>query len=150
MTIFVQNYKKSVESSSVSVIVPIVLGIIIFLFEKASEKKKTVQKPADRPRRPAQRHAAPAAVTMPPRHPAQAPHEPVLRKTSSFRMPGPAPVPREEIRQPESPVLPEEGARVTADISVEPAPARRAAIPPVPGGDLRKAIIWSEILKRKF
>ncbi len=145
-----QKYKKSVESSSVSVIVPIVLGIIIFLFEKAGEKKKTVQKSADRPRRPAQRPAAPAVVRMDSRHPAQAPHEPALLKTSSFHMPEAAPALQKEVRQPEPRVLPEEGARVTVDLPVEPVPAHRGAIPPVPGGDLRKAIIWSEILKRKF
>ncbi|MDE6437740.1 MAG: hypothetical protein K2K69_09570 [Muribaculaceae bacterium] len=46
-----------------------------------------------------------------------------------------------------------EGQRVTTDAPAQPrrkAAAAHGHLPPMPGGNLRSAIIWSEILRRKF
>ena len=134
------------ESSSLSIIVPIAVGIIIFLFEKATEKKNVSvsSHKAPQQRRPsvAVSHQADEAA-----HRAEAERHAALARrravaaTKIKETPNPA-----HVVQP----LSEEGVRVTVDRPSAPAPRMRSAVPPVPGGDLRKAIIWSEILKRKF
>lgn len=140
-----QNYKKSVESSSISIIVPIAVAIVIALIEKVSEKKRSAGTAA-RPRRPVASHEESSHRSEAARHAALARRRSAATAAEEAMA---AMKPKPE-SAPFVPVLPEEGARVTADRPAE-APSRvRPSLPPVPGGDLRKAIIWSEILKRKF
>lgn len=150
MTIFVQNYKKSVESSSLSIIVPIAVGVIIFLIEKASEKKNASAS-AKRP----SAGRRPVMVVTPQdeedsRRAEAARHAALSRRRNASRAAEEAMAALKADKAPVAPSLPEEGVRVTSDKPVKEPAVRARAIPPVPGGDLRKAIIWSEILKRKF
>jgi len=150
LTIFVQNYKKSVESSSLSIIVPIAVGVIIFLIEKANEKKNastTAKRPS--PGRRLAKTVNPH-VEAESRRAEAARHAALSRRRTAARAAEEALAAMKAESEPASAPLPEEGVRVTADKPAREPERKVTAIPPVLGGDLRKAIIWSEILKRKF
>ena len=130
---FCAKLQKSVES----LIVPIAVALIIFLIEKSTEKKNAskgasnglvgaVKAPKEqRPKRTVHVSPSPRVATEPKAAPE---HAATISPTA----------------------LPEEGVRVTADKPMAAPVVQARRVPPVPGGDLRKAIIWSEILRRKF
>lgn len=126
------------------------VGVIIFLIEKATEKNKASKTPKrpQQPRKPAvavSHQADEAALRA-----EAARHAALARRRSAARAAEEAIAAIKSEPVPVSPVLPEEGSRVTDDKPVREPARVRVSVPPVPGGDLRKAIIWSEILKRKF
>lgn len=145
MIIFVQNYKKIVDSSIISILVAVFVGFVITMAEKwinksGSADSTTSQRPQARPQRPA---------TQQVRREPQAAQPSTRPKQARKQRPKP---------QPQAQATPvfdaaAEGQRVTTDAPAQPrrkAAAAHGHLPPMPGGNLRSAIIWSEILRRKF
>ena len=147
MIIFVQNYKKIVDSSIISILVAVFVGFVITMAEKwinksGSADSTTSQRPQARPQRP-----APQQVRREP----QAAQPSARPKQARKQRPKPQPQPQAQA----TPVFDAaaEGQRVTTDAPAQPrrkAAAAHGHLPPMPGGNLRSAIIWSEILRRKF
>ena len=147
MIIFVQNYKKIVDSSIISILVAVFVGFVITMAEKwinksGSADSTTSQRPQARPQRP-----APQQVRREP----QAAQPATRPKQARKQRPKPQPQPQAQA----TPVFDAaaEGQRVTTDAPAHPrrkAAAAHGHLPPMPGGNLRSAIIWSEILRRKF
>lgn len=135
------------ESSSLSIIVPIAVGLIIFLIERASEKK-TGDKNTERPRKPVIADSHQAAEVA--RRADAARYAALSRRRAAAKAAEESAAAVKSAAELVSPVLPDERVCVTSEKPVKVPAKVRAAVPPVPGGDLRKAIIWSEILKRKF
>lgn len=144
MIIFVQNYEKIVDSGIISIIVAVAISGLVSLLDK--KKKETDQAEARRSAS-ARRARTPynnpwtAAAESPSATESNEPRTEVRRNADSIE---PAAEPVFD--------APLEGARVTADpeMATERPRAARPGVPPLPGGNLRSAIIWSEILKPKF
>lgn len=126
MSNFVQNYKKRVDLASLIVAIAVTVGV--GLIEKLGKKKKNSPRGASRPAHTARRRPAPEKPW--PASPSKA--------SDSAKLPLPADS------------LPEEGIRVSVDAPVEANTGIKTAAPRDTGMDLRSAMIWSEILKRKF
>lgn len=149
MIIFVQNYKKIVDSSIISILVAVFVGFVITMAEKwinksGSADSTTSQRPQARPQRP-----APQQVRREP----QAAQPATRPKQARKQRPKPEHQPQAQAQA--TPVFDAaaEGQRVTTDAPAQPrrkAAAAHGHLPPMPGGNLRSAIIWSEILRRKF
>lgn len=115
------------DSDIIGFVVAIVLSVVIGLFERSGKKKKET---AERTVRPSRRTA--------PRR--------VMSETTSA-------APPEQPVQKASFLQSEEGVRVSKDVC-EPAFATEqsqpAALRPLDADSLRNAVIWGEILQRKF
>lgn len=118
-----------------SILIPVILAAVVFFFENSSEKKKKPER-AQQPRRavaktrvPKPEAPAPVAVKRP------APP----RRPETGETPNPAPFLKGETVNESTLTRSLEQVAVTSATPVRP-PAR----------NLRAAIIWGEILKRKF
>ena len=132
MSNFVQNYKIKVERQLVSIIVGVVVCVIIYVFNQIVEHSskpsgKTAPKPT--PMRPTPQF-------VPIEHPMQAPKPRKVakkQKKTTPDMPGDCTVATTKTIH-----------SVQAQHNVKP------TTPETGGMTLRQAVLWSEILKRKF
>lgn len=110
----------------------VAVGVVTFLFEKMSESKSRTKEATGRTGRPVRVPASKEQKKQTFGHPK------VAGATSSVHV--------DEYVE-----MAEEGARVTTDTPImEAKESNRRSVPPLPSGGIRSAIIWSEILKRKF
>ncbi len=115
------------ESQFFSILIGVIFVVGLPLLEKFIDKAKQ----GSQRRTPAAPPAQPQRRTRPPRAP---------RVQSQQRRPEPPPRPAE------APLLEvEEGARVTADTPAIQYPVQEPT-PPISRDELRKAVIWSEVL----
>ncbi len=129
------------DSSIISILVAVLIGGVITMAEKWINRPPS-GRAAAQPKQPAQPlQAQPQAFAQAQAAPARAPKraKPQCKPKAEA-----TPAPRETLFT--------EGERVTADtpplsddIGQQP-----SKLPPMPGSDLRSAIIWGEILRRKF
>lgn len=130
MSNFVQNYKIKVDRQLFSLLVGVAVFLIFYAFGRIADAVKAEM---DKPAKPAARRAKPVAPAV----------APPLSETKGFR--------------PES-LKPEEKAASTDRRKPATAAQRHPAVPVVPTGPkqgqgamtLRQAVVWSEILKRKY
>jgi len=116
-----------VESQFFSILIGVIFVVGLPLLEKFIDKAKQGSQRST----PAAPQAQPQRRTRPPRAP---------RVQSQQRRPEPPPRPAE------TPLLEvEEGARVTADTPAIQYPVQEPT-PPISRDELRKAVIWSEVL----
>ncbi len=123
---------------------------MVFFSEKFSSKKKGAKKPKAAVQRPVQdRSVAVAAYAFSNEEAAKSRSESRQRRRQADMPTAAAPTKSDA---PAPVALPEEGQRVTSDEPMRPVSSDddERRMPGVPGGDLRSAIIWSEILKTKF
>ena len=137
------------DSDLLSTLIAIGVGALVFFSEKFSSKKKGAKKPKAAVQRPVQdRGVAAAPYAFSNEAAAKSRSEARQRRRHADMPTAAAPT------QSDAPVpvaLPEEGQRVTSDEPMRPVSSDddERRMPGVPGGDLRSAIIWSEILKTK-
>ena len=147
---FCAKLQKNVDSDLLSTLIAIGVGALVFFSEKFSSKKKGAKKPKAAVQRPVQdRGVAAAPYAFSNEAAAKSRSEARQRRRHADMPPAAAPTKSEA----QAPVeLPEEGRRVTSDEPMRPVSSDddERRMPGVPGGDLRSAIIWSEILKTKF
>ncbi len=122
---------------------------MVFFSEKFSSKKKGAKKPKAAVQRTVQDRSVAAAAYAFSNEAAKSRSEARQRRRHADMTAAAAPTKSEAQA---SVALPEEGQRVTSDEPMRPVSSEEdeRRMPGVPGGDLRSAIIWSEILKTKF
>lgn len=123
---------------------------MVFFSEKFSSKKKGAKKPKAAVQRPVQDRGVAAAPYAFSNEAAAKSRSEARQRRRHADMPTAAAPTKSDAPVPVA--LPEEGRRVTSDEPMRPVSSEEdeRRMPGVPGGDLRSAIIWSEILKTKF
>ncbi len=147
---FCAKLQKNVDSDLLSTLIAIGVGALVFFSEKFSSKKKGAKKPKAAVQRPVQdRSVAAAAYAFSNEEAAKSRSESRQRRRQAGMLAAAVPT-KSDVPVPVA--LPEEGQRVTSDEPMRPVSSEEdeRRMPGVPGGDLRSAIIWSEILKTKF
>ncbi len=119
-----------------SILIPVILGAVIFFFENRGESKKKKPVRAQQPRKAAAQHRV--VVPAAPKPVAQ--KQPVPTRSVATAEP----------RKPEPFLKGETLGESAAERSLGHVPAPQPAAVRRPARNLRAAIIWGEILKRKF
>lgn len=143
---FCAKLQKNVDSDLVSTLIAIGVGVLVFVAEKLSSKKKNGTEPT----KASTRVGAVSRRVAQPDPAAEARRQARARRRQVVQEPA-ASVRTAACAMPEA-ALPEEGVRVTTGgpAAGEETATTKNNVPTLPGGDLRTAIIWSEILKTKF
>lgn len=138
------------DSDLLSTLIAIGVGALVFFSEKFSSKKKGAKKPKAAVQRPVQDRSVAAAAYAFSNEAAAKSRSEARQRRRHADMPTAAAPTKSDAPVPVA--LPEEGQRVTSDEPMRPVSSDddERRMPGVPGGDLRSAIIWSEILKTKF
>ena len=136
MLIFAQNYKKKVDRD----IIVTLIGVLVAVFLGWVENRGKAAK-AKMAATPAPRHTPPAAANT-----KLTRARPVMVE---IKKPAPAPAPA-PAKAAATFLNTSEGERVTHDPIKKPAPEPKPSLKPLDRDQLRNAVIWGEILQRKF
>ena len=136
MLIFAQKYKKKVDRDIIVTLIGVLVAVFLGWVEnrgKAAKAKKAA-KPAPRPKPTAAAHT----------------HvKPARPEKVAIKKPAPAPAPA-PAKAAATFLNTSEGERVTHDPIKKPAPEPKPSLKPLDRDQLRNAVIWGEILQRKF